>query len=118
MAQGRQKEYCKTFRSGRMVRDACPESCDRCLDPVNPAPTPAPPPTNINCINDHDWTLDGKPLVTCRWIRNKESRRQEYCPQASIKEACPQSCGICCANELQYNFDVNGVAEGKLKVYR
>ena len=118
-AEQKQK-YCDKYLNKRMVRDACPVSCDRCFDPVNPAPSPSPPttspPTTENCINDHDWTLDGKPRITCKWIRNKESRRDIYCPQAAIKEACPQSCGICCKNELQYNFDVNGVAEGKLKV--
>ena len=32
--------------------------------------------------------------------------------QVMVKEKCPQSCGVCCENELQYNFDVDGFARG------
>ena len=128
----RQTTYCDTFQNDKMVRDACPVACNRCLSTVTPAPTPStstpatpsptpitpatpdptpstpattPSPTDI-CLNDDSWNWFGSPKVTCKWIRSKESRREKFCSKASGMQSCPQTCGICCMDDPSYTFEV------------
>ena len=100
--QSRIDEYCDTFQNMQMVRDACPVTCGTCLDPLN-TPTISPAPSREICLNDRTFFYQD-PKKTCQWVRFKESRRQEYCKINSVKTNCPQSCGYCCDNDLDYSF--------------
>ena len=123
-SQERKDAYCLQYLNGRMVRDGCPVACNRCFSAVGPtpSPTPAPAPPTVNtsaptseyCQNDYDWFYSNdKPEVTCKWVRNREKRRQKYCGMGDTRSKCPQSCGDCCKNDLQYNFDVDGKPQGE-----
>ncbi len=57
------------------------------------------------CLNDQDYTYDddGKSR-SCSNIRINEDRRQTLCQLDEVRSACPQSCGICCDDDPNYEF--------------
>ena len=57
------------------------------------------------CVNSETFRYlhDGK-LRTCRNIRIREDRRQKLCLIESVNEACPQTCGRCCQDLIDYTF--------------
>ena len=69
--------------------------------------------TSQVCQNDPDFeypsTVDpGNPLMSCKKIRNKEDRRQAMCTIKAVNDACPQSCGVCCVDDITYVFKLKG----------
>lgn len=102
----RKSRYCDLWREETMVRDVCPVACDNCFSAVGPTPSPT---RSSNCQNNDDYHWFRAPKVTCKWIRNEESRRVDFCNRnARVKENCPQSCGVCCSNDATYSLDGNG----------
>ena len=59
---------------------------------------------NGTCVNNPDFRHGQKKKRSCRQIRNKESRRIHLCRKESIRNACPQTCGLCCENDDTYEF--------------
>jgi len=122
------EDYCGKWRNGRMIRDGCPKSCNYCVDVSTRAPTasptasptiaPSPIPftlTSQDCKNDDTYRYTGTNDlarhphdVSCKWIRNMEERRSQYCQLNEVVEACPISCGVCCEDDNSYNFMVDG----------
>jgi len=68
--------------------------------------------TNGECLNDEDFRADYRPKTSCLWVRYEESRRQLYCADVVVSEACPQACGVCCEDDESYEFTDGS---GKLK---
>jgi len=68
--------------------------------------------TNGECLNDEDFRADYRPKTSCLWVRYEESRRQLYCADVVVSEACPQACGVCCEDDESYEFTKG---KGKLK---
>ena len=60
-------------------------------------------PSSVNCLNDHSFLYNGT-VTTCQWVRWKEGRRQHLCRVQSIRDHCPQSCGLCCEDDDTYKF--------------
>ena len=56
-----------------------------------------------SCLNNPDFEISlGR---GCQWIRNKEERRVEICESDDVvREECPQTCGLCCENDPDYEF--------------
>jgi hypothetical protein len=100
----RKTKYCGLYKSDSMVRDACPDACDACFDKIGPTA----PPTTIasTCKNNPDWKWFNSPKVDCKWIRNKEERRKDFCTRnAEVPRECPQACGVCCEDDEDYAVD-------------
>lgn len=64
---------------------------------------------STDCINNDTFVHANNPLATCRWIRWKEGRRQEYCKQQEVQNNCPLSCGVCCEDDLSHEFDCDSL---------
>jgi len=64
---------------------------------------------STDCINNDTYVHANNPLATCRWIRWKEDRRQEYCKQQEVHNNCPLSCGACCEDDLSNEFDCDSL---------
>jgi hypothetical protein len=65
------------------------------------------------CDNDPTFeypsTVDpGSPPKNCKQIRNKEERRLSMCMIKAVNDACPQSCGVCCEDDGDYEFKLKG----------
>ena len=60
-----------------------------------------------SCTNDEYYVHEANPAANCGWIRWKEDRRQEYCKIEEVHEFCPQTCGDCCEDDLNYIFENN-----------
>jgi len=107
----RRQTYCGQTMEGRLIRDICPLACNQCQSTVTAAPTPSAPatpaPTAAVCLNDNSWSFYTDPNMTCKKIRNNESRRKNYCPKRSVINACPQSCGLCCMDDPNYSMDAS-----------
>jgi len=116
-----QNKFCKTRSEGRMIRDACPVACDFCQGavlkrPSTPAPVVASPPPSPTiatsapswiCENDLTYYANNKPHLTCLRIGKDEKLRQRWCKKRATSEACPQTCGICCKDDMQWKFTTN-----------
>uniref|UniRef100_A0A7S3Q406 ShKT domain-containing protein n=1 Tax=Chaetoceros debilis TaxID=122233 RepID=A0A7S3Q406_9STRA len=136
--QDRKDSYCRIWRAGSptfygrtgmMVRDACPFSCDFCqpqflpkvptITPGNPTPNPTVSPTkpptvsptvstqrpSYDCVNDDDYFVQGNRQATCMWIGEDEERRKRFCANPETQLACPQICGACCADSKDYKIE-------------
>ena len=103
----KQNKYCDKWKNQNMVRDICPVACDNCFSVAGPT---SPPTTYAqSCQNNDDWYWSSFSKMTCKWLRNKESRRQDFCTRNSkVKEECPQSCGVCCEDDDTYSMDNAG----------
>ena len=96
----RRNKYCDLWRNGSMIRDICPVACEQCKTPIG---------ATGSCQNNPDWTWFGFSQVTCNWIRNVESRREDFCNRNDeVKEECPQACGVCCEDDETYSMDSDG----------
>ena len=62
------------------------------------------------CLNDPTFQqsspVDSGDLKHCKEIRNKEERRQSLCPIQTVNEACPQACGTCCEDDVDFTFKI------------
>jgi len=59
----------------------------------------------IVCVNDRTFRLNGKKIKSCSWISRNKNRRSNLCSKkVYVRNACPMSCGLCCANDLTYKF--------------
>ena len=63
-------------------------------------------PATATCLNSLTYDYDGQGHG-CQWIRNKEDRRISLCQESEVREECPQTCGICCENNPDYEFQNN-----------
>ena len=66
---------------------------------------------NRACLNSVTYDYDGKDHG-CNWIRNEDVRRITLCQESEVREECPQTCGICCEDNPDYEFETN---LGKMK---
>ena len=104
----RRNKYCSMWKNGTVVRDMCPVACNACLEKVRPTSPPSIENHQL-CFNNPDWHWPNMPSVTCKWIRNKEFRRQSYCRIGDTTVQCPQTCGICCEDDRTYSIDKKGL---------
>jgi len=108
---------CGEWKSGRMVRDACPKACNVCEEvlsahrkmqiitsPSLPAPISSIAPTTEPCHNNDLYRYPGDEKKSCKWIRNRDVRREKYCQDNEVKRQCPITCGECCEDNEHYSF--------------
>mmetsp|Transcript_29633 Transcript_29633/g.45289 ORF Transcript_29633/g.45289 Transcript_29633/m.45289 type:complete len:435 (-) Transcript_29633:89-1393(-) len=57
-----------------------------------------------NCINDYTFRQFGTQKRSCSWIRFDETRRQKNCLDIDVMKNCPQTCGECCENDVNYKL--------------
>ena len=122
--------HCDNYKNGRMIKDACPKACNFCKTKVllnNKSPSsannlssPAPSvaqritasPTSA-CVDDHNFNIiQGRNNYSCSRIQKDESLRQDLCSKSSVRDACPLTCGLCCADDITYFF-LNKLRERK-----
>ncbi len=60
------------------------------------------------CLNDQDYKYndEGK-LRPCSNIRINETRRQTLCLIAEVVNNCPQTCGVCCEDDPDFEFPLD-----------
>jgi hypothetical protein len=57
----------------------------------------------FECIDNYEFlTIDG---FDCRWIDAEDTRRQEYCSDASVQSNCPRVCGKCCQDDVDFSYE-------------
>ena len=56
----------------------CPKACSKCEDKVTTL--------TGTCLNDPGFYVDGNDEHDCRWIRWKESRRDNYCRDEKVQK--------------------------------
>ena len=114
--------HCDNYKNGRMVKDACPKACNFCKTKVllhnkSPSsannlpslrPSVAPRVTEsptIACEDDHDFSfIQGRNGFSCSRIQKDETLRQDLCSKGVVRDACPLTCGQCCADDVTYFF--------------
>ncbi len=107
--------YCDEYQNGRMIKDACPESCNFCVPLVSDDiqgednETASTPPisqnTTSSCEEDHQFRIRvGQTDHSCVSIQNRQQLRQDLCRRNDVPIACPITCGVCCADDLRYTF--------------
>ena len=72
------------------------ESVDLILVSADNAPT-------FECINNYEFvTIDG---FDCKSIDADDIRRQKYCTDLAVHSNCPQVCGKCCQDNVDFSFN-------------
>lgn len=66
--------------------------------------------TAAQCLNNSTYSYK-EPTKTCSWIRWKEERRQILCLIDDVRTNCPQSCGLCCEDDISYTFVSSSLQE-------
>lgn len=75
------------------------------------APTSAPALLVLEdtCVNDANFRYEGKSKKDCDWVLKKANSGNDVCDKTSegilVAEACPLSCGTCCADDAHFRFD-------------
>lgn len=60
-----------------------------------------------SCRNNESFRYRDNARFDCKWVRNKESRRQRLCStNETIRNECVVSCGICCEDDDSYSFKI------------
>ena len=68
--------------------------------------TPKKVSPTVNCIEDHDFQVEiNKAKHSCTTIRNRHSIRETACDMPEVVNACPITCGMCCADDSEYSFN-------------
>jgi len=57
-----------------------------------------------HCSDSTEFRLGGIETRKCGWIRQKESRRIQYCKATNVQKGCPFTCGYCCENDKNYQL--------------
>jgi len=61
---------------------------------------------NPTYLYTNDYHNEGK---SCKWVENKEDRREKFCKLEEVHENCPITCGICCEDDQFFHFeDIGG----------
>ena len=134
--QDRQDYYCDTYNNKNMVKDMCPLACDFCQSDIEvskeptpsptplttqvskaptPSPTSTPLPTPSGCLNNPDYLYNDVKGQDCQWIRKEESRRTRLCLESDVRSQCPQTCGICCEDNPEYEL-INNLERRKTAI--
>jgi hypothetical protein len=66
-------------------------------------------PLSVPCLNSDTYLFNNETRKNCKWIRNKETRRQRLCENSEVRLNCPQSCGLCCDDDPDFNFTIKNV---------
>merc|ERR1712037_747744 len=68
--------------------------------------TDAPTSSPTTCVQNSEWRKGGDPKKHCEWVMNsnKENRRQRLCQKNGVRNNCPVSCGLCCADNAGFTF--------------
>ncbi len=62
------------------------------------------------CLNDQDYKYnDGGKLRPCSNIRINEARRQTLCLLDEVIDSCPQTCGVCCEDDPDFEFPLDNL---------
>ncbi len=106
--------YCDDYQNGRMVKDACPESCNFCvplvgLDEEDDESEPSSDYQNsipsTECVESDEFRIKVElKYQTCLSIRSQEYLRQDLCLREEVKSACPITCGLCCADDTHFKY--------------
>ncbi len=68
-------------------------------------------PSALSCLNDQDYKYeDGDKMRSCANIRLQDDRRTALCQKAEVRDACPQTCGICCEDDPDFTFPLEKVS--------
>ena len=109
----RVKQYCGVEDgNGLLVQDHCPDTCGICRDKTNNTPTRVPV-TSSACANDINWTSIGNGIIRPRSHASGSATKKDGVRSSvkqDVEDACPQACGVCCENDVDYSFDVNAVS--------
>ena len=62
--------------------------------------------TQSHCYDNTQYSFDheGKTL-TCQQINQDEFKRIDACTIDEIRSNCPQTCGLCCGNDVDFRFE-------------
>lgn len=58
-----------------------------------------------SCLNNQSYTFED---YSCISIKTNETLRQSSCLNEQVRDNCPQTCGLCCENDPNFTFKVNG----------
>ncbi len=59
------------------------------------------------CQNSRSFTFG---QYTCASLRLNETSRQTACLDDEVRDNCPQTCGLCCEDDDQYEFKINDIS--------
>ena len=57
-----------------------------------------------SCVDNIAWRHPRDQEVTCQWISKSRMRREMYCAENRVHDACPQTCGNCCEDDSRFTF--------------
>jgi len=69
------------------------------------------------CENDGSFCYgcDSGGILTCEYLKGNELLRQMLCSDDAVRDACPISCGICCADHPTKKFGWASENQGWVK---
>jgi len=74
---------------------------------ASPSSTPSIVPSAGPCLNNRNYRYKLKAKKTCGWIQLTETRRETHCMHIEVHQNCPQTCGVCCDDDPDYNFSTS-----------
>ena len=62
--------------------------------------------TQSHCYDNTLYSLDHEgETLTCQHIKQDESKRVDVCTIDEVRSNCPQTCGLCCGNDVDFRFE-------------
>merc|ERR1712161_140071 len=69
------------------------------------APTSTPSFAPSACTQVSSFRINGKKKKNCAFVSRKEKRRIKLCNKERVRSNCPSSCGLCCADDDEFEFE-------------